>query len=54
MLTLEILRRARDIMERQPERPMIVLGPRLYRYAKRRGYLKNRSYIFVRAKKFGR
>jgi len=53
-LTLATLQRARDILKRQPERDVIVLPPRLWAYAKRRGYLRNRNYIFVRARKLGR
>lgn len=32
-------------------RPIIVLMPRLWAYAKRRGYLKNKSYRWVKAKR---
>jgi len=53
-LTLAMLQRARDILKRAPEPQVIVLPPRLWIYAKRRGYLKNRNYLFIRARKVGR
>jgi hypothetical protein len=53
-LTVAALRRAVETLKRKAVPTVIVLTPRWYAYAKRRGYLRNRNYLFIRAKKVGR
>lgn len=53
-LTIESMRRAVEILKAKSMPTVIILTPRWYAYAKRRGYLRNKNYLFIRARKLTR